>query len=249
MKEKNSLEKKSVDKITEAIEKRISLREVINWFSLIGFIYGPLDERLRIREALEKAFKRPIPAHVNWLFCFGGITFFIFIIQAITGTLLFLYYRPTAAEAYTSIQFITNHVPFGWLIRSIHYWGSNLMILTVLIHMTRVFFYRAYRHPRDFNWVAGVFLLLITLSFSFTGSLLSWNQFSYWATTVGTEMVGFIPLLGKLLVIFLRGSIEVTEATLSRFFVTHVLLLPFIITFFLLLHFSMIRKLGIAEPL
>ncbi len=247
MEEKEQLDMTS-DK--EAELDRTGLREILSWFILLlGFVYGPLDPKLGIREALEKALRRPIPPHVNWFFCLGGITFFLFIIQAVSGTLLMFHYRPTVAEAFGSVQFITNYVAFGWLIRGVHRWGSTLMILTIFLHMLRVLFYGAYRPPRELNWVVGMTLLVVTLAFGFTGYLLPWNQTSYWATSIGTEILGKIPLIGESLKGFLRGGPNVSGSTLTRFFVFHVLILPFTITFLLTAHFTMIRRQGISDPL
>lgn len=231
------------------LEHRISLREVLSWLSLVGFVYGPLDERLGIRQALEKALKKPVPHHVNWTFCFGGITFFMFLVLAVTGILLLMYYRPTTAEAYASVVYIANEVPFGWLIRGLHFWAGNLMIVMVILHMLRVFFYGAYKPPRDLNWIAGFVLLMVTLGFGFTGYLLPWNQISYWATTVGTEIPGAIPLVGDTLKYLTRGGAEVSQTTLTRFFAIHVVILPAVIAFFLAVHFAVIRRQGISGPL
>ncbi|MEE8449463.1 MAG: cytochrome b N-terminal domain-containing protein [Thermodesulfobacteriota bacterium] len=231
------------------LEHRISLREILSWLSLVGFVYGPLDERLGIRQALEKALKKPVPHHVNWTFCFGGITFFMFLVLAVTGILLLMYYRPTTAEAYASVVYITNEVPFGWLIRGLHFWAGNLMIIMVILHMLRVFFYGAYKSPRDLNWIAGFVLFMLTLGFGFTGYLLPWNQISYWATTVGTEIPGAIPLVGDTLKYLTRGGAEVSQTTLTRFFAIHVVILPAIISFFLAVHFAVIRRQGISGPL
>ncbi|MEK7376350.1 MAG: cytochrome b N-terminal domain-containing protein, partial [Candidatus Margulisiibacteriota bacterium] len=186
------------------LEKRSGFRDLLDIFSLMGFAYGELDRRLDMREALEKLLKKPVPKHVNWLFCFGGITFLCFVIQVVTGILLLFYYKPTPAEAYSSVVHITNGVPFGWLIRSVHAWASNLMITFVFLHMIRVFVYKAYKEPRDFNWVIGVTLLCLTLGFGFTGYLLPWNQLSYWATTVGTEIPGAVPVIGPHIKLILR---------------------------------------------
>lgn len=230
----------------EAGRYPITLRELISWFSLVGFVYGPLDERLSVREALEKALKKPVPSHVNWFFCFGGISLLLFIIQTVTGILLLMYYRPTTAEAFDSVVHITNNVPFGWLVRGFHFWGANLMIIMVFLHMLRVYIYGAYKAPRDFNWVAGVFLLMLTMGFGFTGYLLPWNQVSYWATTVGTEVPGALPLIGDYMKLFTRGGSDVSQITLTRFFAAHVVILPAVTIVFLALHFLMIRRQGIA---
>jgi quinol-cytochrome oxidoreductase complex cytochrome b subunit len=241
--------KKTGEQKQPSFEQRSGLRELFELFSLTGFVYGPLDERLDIREALEKNLKKPVPSHVNWLFCFGGISLFLFIVQAVTGILLLMYYRPTIAEAYKSVVFVTNNVPFGWLVRGLHHWAANLMIVMVFLHMARVFFYGAYKPPRDFNWVTGVILFMLTLGFGFTGYLLPWNQISYWATTVGTEVPGAVPLIGDFLITLIRGGQAVSQTTLTRFFAVHVVILPLLISFFLLGHFFMIRKQGIAGPL
>lgn len=230
-------------------ERRLNLRELLSWLTLVGFIYGSLDERLSIKEGLEKALKKSVPTHVNWLFCFGGISFFLFIVAASTGVLLLFHYRPTTAEAYGSIVNITNNVPFGWLIRGLHHWAANLMVIMVLLHMLRVYFYGAFKRPRDFNWITGVFLLVITFLFCFTGYLLPWSQISYWATTIGTESAGAVPFVGEYVKFLLRGGNEISQVTLTRFFAIHVVILPAVILFFLALHFAMIRRQGISEPL
>ncbi|MBI4737934.1 MAG: cytochrome b N-terminal domain-containing protein [candidate division NC10 bacterium] len=229
---------------------RTGLREVLSWLVLLlGFVYGPLDPNLRVRDAMAAALRRRLPPHANWSFCFGGLTFFLFGVQVISGTLLLFHYRPTVAEAFASVQFLSNHVAFGWLIRSIHRWASSLMMVTMLLHIIRVVLNGAYRPPRELNWVVGVILLVITPAFGFTGQLLPWDQASYWTTSTGLEILGRTPLVGPLLQGFLRGGPTVSGATLTRFFVLHVVILPFTITFFLFAHFAMVRRLGVAEAL
>ena len=242
-------EKKTTEEKQPTFSQRSGLRELFELFSLTGFIYGQLDDRLDIKDAVEKNLSKPVPPHVNWTFCFGGITLFLFIVQAVTGIMLLMYYRPTVAEAYKSVVYVTNNVPFGWLIRGLHHWAANGMVVMVFLHMLRVFFYGAYKPPRDFNWVTGVILLMITLGFGFTGYLLPWNQISYWATTVGTEAPGAMPVIGEYIIILMRGGPSVTQITLTRFFAIHVVILPVIIGFFLVGHFLMIRKQGISGPL
>lgn len=233
----------------KSLDTRTSFREILNLLTLTGFVYGPLDERLSIKDALEKNLKKPVPHHVNFSFCLGGMTFFLFLVQAFTGVLLLMYYRATTAEAYKSVVHITNNVPFGWLFRDIHHWASNLMIVTVFLHMLRVFFYGAYKPPRDFNWVTGVVLLTLTLTFGFTGYLLPWNQISYWATTVGTEVPSAVPVFGDMIKTLIRGGADVSQVTLTRFFAIHVAILPPVISAILGMHFIMIRKQGISGPL
>lgn len=231
------------------IEKRSGFQDLLSIFSLMGFAYGELDRRLDLKEALEALLKKPVPKHVNFFFCFGGITFLCFVMQVVTGILLLFYYKPTPADAYASVIHITNAVPFGWLIRSIHFWAANFMIAFVFLHMIRVFVSKAYQEPRDFNWVIGVMLLCVTLGFGFTGYLLPWTQLSYWATTVGTEIPGAIPIIGPHIRLILRGGIDVSGETLIRFFALHVVVLPAVAVIFLMLHFLIIKRQGISEPL
>lgn len=212
--------------------------------------YEWVDERYQIAKPLNEILKKPVPSFARWWwYCLGGITFFLFLIQGTTGILLAFYYKPTAEEAYASIQFIENEVYFGAAIRAIHHWSANGMIVMAVAHMIRVFIMGAYKPPRELNWVSGVVLLILTLAFGFTGYLLPWDQRAFWASTVGTEIAGAVPAIGNLVLIFLRDGWGVTEATLGRFFGLHVLVIPIATVFFMLLHFMMIRRLGVKRPL
>jgi len=243
-------EKKKESKIRRWTEERINLRQLVGvLLNIFPVIYGELDQRLDIKEGLAKLLKKPVPKHINFLHCFGGMTFVLFVIQVLTGILLAIYYKPSAADAYNSVMFITNVVPLGWLIRQVHTWGSNLMILFMFIHMLRVFFHGAYKTPRELNWIMGVGLLGLTLAFGFTGYLLPWDQLSFWGTTIGTEVAGGVPLIGNYLLILLRGSENVTGDTLTRFYAIHVLILPWFTAIFLMAHFAMVKRQGIAGPL
>ena len=239
-----------LNKWLEKIERSANVRGVINWFTLAtGFLYGEFDDRLDLRSALQKVLKKPVPKHINFWFCFGGFTFLLFFIHIITGILLLMYYRPTIDQAYDSIVHITNNVPFGWLVRGFHHWAANIMVITVLIHMLRIYFHGAYKHPRDMNWVVGVCLFLLVLSFGFTGYLLPWNQVSFWATTIGAEIPSTFPLAGPYITYFLKGGDSVGQLALTRFFAFHVVILPWITVGLLSLHFLMVRRLGISGPL
>ena len=209
-----------------------------------------IEERYQIAKPLNEMLKKPVPSFARWWwYCLGGITFFLFVIQGTTGILLAFYYKPTAAEAYASIQFIENEVYFGAAIRAIHHWSANGMIVMAVAHMIRVFIMGAYKPPRELNWVSGAILLVLTLAFGFTGYLLPWDQRAFWASTVGTEIAGAVPAVGNLALIFLRDGWGVTEATLGRFFGLHVLVIPIATVTFMLLHFMMIRRLGVKRPL
>ncbi len=214
-------------------------RRILTWFDE-RFGAGTVEEFLRHKTV-------PIHRHTIWYY-FGGITLFLFIIQALTGILLLLYYRPTANDAFESVQFIMTHVQFGWLIRSIHSWSANLMILAMFIHMFSVYFMKAYRKPRELTWVTGMMLFFVVLTFGFSGYLLPWNTLSFFATKVGTDMAGFVPFLGKWILIFLRGGKEVTGATLTRFFGLHVAVLPGLMTLLLAAHLLLVQRLGMSVP-
>jgi len=206
-----------------------------------------LDERFGAGslEAFLRHKTVPVNRHMVW-YLFGGMTLFLFIIQVLTGILLLLYYRPTANDAFESVQYIMTQVHFGWLIRSVHSWSANLMILAVFVHMFSVYFLKAYRKPRELTWVTGMLLLFIVLGFGFSGYLLPWNTLAFFATKVGTEMVGSIPWMGKWLLIFLRGGEEVTGATLTRFFGFHVAVLPGLVTVLLAIHLFLVQRLGMS---
>jgi quinol-cytochrome oxidoreductase complex cytochrome b subunit len=214
---------------------------------------GPVDwvvQRLGLTATMEDQYNRIVPKHAtNYIYCFGGIAFVLFIILAATGILLSVYYQPTPDTAYQSVLNISTHVQFGWWIRSIHRWSAGAMVLLVFIHTLRVFFTGAYKAPRELNWLTGVLLLLITLGFGFTGYLLPWDQKAYWATKVGTDIAGSVPFLGHFLLVTLRGGEQISAATLGRFFTLHVLVLPAIIVALLLGHFWMIRRHGISGRL
>jgi quinol-cytochrome oxidoreductase complex cytochrome b subunit len=184
----------------------------------------------------------------SFWYYFGGVSLFLFIVRVVTGILLLMYYQPGAQTAYESVRFIVTKVQFGWLIRSIHSWSANLMILSVLIHMFSVYFTKAFRVPRELTWYSGFILLALTLTFGFSGYLLPWNTLSYFATKVGTEIVGVVPGVGKPLVELLRNGSDVTTATLTRFFGLHVAVLPAIFTLVLGAHLIFIQVQGISEP-
>jgi len=233
----------------KAMRESIDFHALLDVLSLTGFLYESLDKRLDLKQALTKALKKPVPVRINFWHCFGGITFMLFIIQVITGTLLALYYKPTAEGAYESVVMISNHVHVGWLVRQVHAWAAHLMMIAMFLHMLRVYFQGAYKSPREFNWVIGACLMFATMVFGFTGYLLPWDQLAFWATTVGTEMAGSVPLIGKQLLILTRGGEEITETTLTRFYALHVIVLPWVMALLLTLHFTMVRKQGIAQPL
>jgi quinol-cytochrome oxidoreductase complex cytochrome b subunit len=199
-----------------------------------------------IKEAFAKQAHKLLPPHVGWLHTFGGMLLFLTVQQILTGILLMVYYRPTADGAWDSIRFITTQATFGWLIRGLHAWGANLMILVLLAHMLRVFWMGAFKKPRELTWVGGVLLFFVTLCFGFTGYLLPWDQVAYWATTVGTEVAASIPAVGTHVAYLLRGGEAVDGETLARFYVVHVVVLPWVLVGLVILHIVMIRMQGLA---
>src|SRR6266567_5341227 len=208
-----------------------------------------LDQRLEWDDLIAPLRKKTVPVHrLSYWYFLGGITLFLFVIQVVTGILLLLYYRPGGNEAFESVQYIMTQVQFGWLIRSIHSWSANLMIFTAFAHMFSVLFLKAYRKPRELPWVSGVLLLFLALGFGFSGYLLPWNTLAFFATKVGTEITGQVPVVGRHLMIFLRGGEDVTGATLTRFFGFHVAVLPGLTTLFVLIHLALVQYFGISVP-
>ncbi|MGE0481969.1 MAG: cytochrome bc complex cytochrome b subunit [Phycisphaerae bacterium] len=208
-----------------------------------------LHERVRylsLRDFAHKQLFKRLPPQTGWVHVFGSVALLMFVSQFVTGILLLLYYRPTLKEAHESIQYITGDVPFGWLFRQIHAWGATLMMVAVLLHMIRTYFMGSFKRPRELTWVIGVLLFLLTMFFGFTGYLLPWNQLSYWATTVGTEVVGAVPMIGDDLKQVVLGAPAVGQETLSRFFVVHVAILPWVLVLLVVLHLVLMRLHNLA---
>ena len=205
------------------------------------------EERLQARSLIAALLHVRIPAKAMTYYL-GGITLFLFGVQVVTGTLLSLYYKPTADAAYDSVKYITSTVEFGWLIRSVHHWAANLMIVCLVLHVVRIFVQGVYRYPRELTWVVGIGLLAVTIGFGFTGYLLPWDQRAFWASVVGTEIAGGVPFIGQPLLQVLRSGPDVTDATLGRFFGMHVLVLPLMLGALLVVHLTIVHQLGLANP-
>ncbi len=190
----------------------------------------------------------PVHRHTVWYY-WGGVTLALIGIQLASGVLLLLYYRPSADGAFESIRFIMTRVEFGWLVRSVHAWAANLVILSAMIHLASTFFLKAYRPPRELTWVSGVLLFFLLMGFGFTGYLLPWNTLAFFATKVGTEIAGTVPGIGPILRTFLCGGSDVGDATLSRFFWLHIAVLPAGLLVLAGLHVLMIQLQGMSRPL
>ncbi|HYW26478.1 MAG TPA: cytochrome b N-terminal domain-containing protein [Terriglobales bacterium] len=218
---------------------------VVNW----------LDDRFPFTKAVDEAMYQRVPNYANaFYYCFGGMVFILIALQLLTGIFLAFYYVPDAAgspaAAYTSVKdVIMNQVYLGWLMRGVHFWAANLLVVMIVLHMARVFWTGSYRAPRELNWVVGVVMLLCVLLFSLTGYLLPWDTKAYWATSVTIKIGGSAPLLGPLIENLLQGGPTLGPNTLQRFFTIHVFILPALIVLLMYIHFRLIRAQGISEPL
>ncbi len=208
------------------------------------------EERIGWRAISDFLRHKSIPQteHTAWLYT-GSLILLFFLIQVLTGIILALYYKPTIAEANASVRRIMTEVPFGWIIRSLHFWAATAMIATVFVHMISIWLLKSYRRPRELTWMSGVFLLVCTLGFGFTGYLLPWDSLSLAATKVGTDIPRVIPGIGRWISQFLRGGEDVGADTLTRFFIFHVCVLPLALLLFVGFHLFLIQKLGMSLPL
>jgi quinol-cytochrome oxidoreductase complex cytochrome b subunit len=224
---------------------------------MLKFIDNWLNERFRwndFKSAFKKQLYKPLPKNItdgagSYLHTFGTVAMALFGLQAITGFLLLMYYKPSAKEAYESVQYIMYDVNFGWLMRQMHAWCANLMVFFVILHMAKVFFYGAYKKPRELNWFVGVIIFSIVLTFAFTGYLLPWDQLAYWATIVGTKAIATLPLIGDFTLKLLWGGETVGDATIGRFFAIHVFLLPAILALLIIIHLTLMRISGNSSPI
>lgn len=210
-----------------------------------------IDQRTGINGPIREFLNYPVPKYVtkNYLYTLGGLSLITFALQVITGILLTFYYDPSPEGAYNSVDFITYQLPLGWLIRGIHHYGASAMVVLTSLHMLRTYFFSAYKKPREVNWLTGVALLFLVLLFSFTGYLLPWDQKGYWATKVGTEIAGSVPLIGESIMRLMRGGENLGQATLTRFYATHILMLPAAVGLLIAAHIYLLRHHGMAPPI
>ena len=191
---------------------------------------------------------RKVPKGTNWFYTLGSATLFAFIVQAVTGVFLAMFYVPSTTQAYGSIAHINEDVPLGQLVHGMHKWGASVMVILIFLHMGRTFFFGAYKYPRELNWVIGVVLLILTMTMAFTGYLLPFDQRSFWASVVGININGTGPIIGPYLSDFLRAGPELGATTLSRFYSIHMLLLPGAIIALIGAHLYLVVKLGTTAP-
>jgi menaquinol-cytochrome c reductase cytochrome b subunit len=207
-----------------------------------------LEERSGLVGGIKYFLFRKVPHDTNWFHTLGSATLTAFIVQALTGVILAFYYKPSANEAYASIQMITNDLTLGWLVRGMHRWGASVFIILLFLHMGRVFLFGAYKYPRELNWLVGVLLLVLAMLEGFTGYLLPWDQTAYWATVVGINLNATAPFLGPFLADFLRGGQEIGPNTLSIFYSMHMLLIPGALIALITLHLYLVVRLGVTSP-
>src|SRR5256714_2629470 len=215
-----------------------------------------LEERSGLVGGVRYFLFRKVPGDTNWFHTLGSATLTAFLVQALTGVILAMYYQPDAtvnpatgtSAAYGSIQHITNDLTLGWLVRGMHKWGASVFIILLFFHMARVFLFGAYKYPRELNWIVGVTLLVAGMAEGFTGYLLPWDQTAYWATVVGINLNGTAPFLGPYIASFLRGGAEIGPETLSRFYSIHMLLIPGAIAGLIGLHLYLVVRLGVTSP-
>ncbi len=212
---------------------------VVNW----------IDERTQLSPGLRWLMFRKVPKGINWAYTLGSATMFAFLNQAVTGVFLAMFYRPDVnGGAYESIRNINDNVFLGQFVHGMHKWGASVMIVLIFLHMGRVFFFGAYKYPRELTWIIGVVLLILTLAMGFTGYLLPFDSRSYWATIVGVNINNTAPFLGPYIGDFLRGGPEFGATTLSRFYAIHMMLIPGIMAALIGFHLYLVTKLGISAP-
>lgn len=220
-------------------------------------IYDWIDERVDITPIWRDIADHEVPEHVNpahhfsaFVYCFGGLTFFVLVIQILSGMFLTMFYVPDIENAWSSVYYLQSEVAHGQIVRGMHHWGASVLIVMLLLHTMRVFFQGAYKKPRELNWMVGVSLFFVILGLGFTGYLLPWDNNAFFATQVGLEIAEQVPFIGTHLKTLLAGDPDIVGAqTLTRFFAIHVFFLPAVLFVLLAVHFILIRRQGIAGPL
>lgn len=210
---------------------------------MISRVADWLDARTGLRERIRAKRAQAVPTH-SFFFCFGGISFFIILLQVFTGIFMLFFYTPSTLEALKSIEYMSNEITLGWLVRNMHRWGSTLLLATVFTHLVTVFYRKAYRNPRELNWVSGVFQFVVVFLLVLSGIILPWDWRAYWSYAIWVDYIDTWPLIGEAVKNFVLDTF-----TIYRSFITHVVILPLILFLLLRFHFRMVKKHGIAEPL
>jgi menaquinol-cytochrome c reductase cytochrome b subunit len=207
-----------------------------------------IEERSGIVGGLRYFLFRNVPGDTSWWHTLGSATLTAFLVQLVTGVILAMYYKPSPAEAHSSIEHIQHDLWGGWLVRGMHKWGASVFIILMFLHMGRVFLFGAYKYPRELNWIVGVLILATGLFEGLTGYLLPFDQTAYWATVVAVNINGTAPFVGPYLATILRGGAEVGPETLARFYSIHMLLVPGALIGLIGLHLYLIVRLGVTSP-
>lgn len=207
-----------------------------------------VDDRLHLSKLYESTAGHHVPqSSGSWFYVFGSATLLCFMIQLATGIMLAMVYVPSAAEAYTTLEYLTFQQDLGWFLRGVHYWGSNFMVGIMLLHMTQVFLFGAYKYPREITWITGVILMVLTLGLAFTGQVMRFDEDAYWGLGIGVAIMGRVPFLGEQLVNMMLGGPIIASETLSRFFALHVFVLPGGVLAIVSIHLRMVLTKGINE--
>lgn len=214
----------------------------------LSTLFDWIDARTGFRAGRSHLLDEPLPAGVGWWFVTGSILLFLLGVQLVTGVVLTMYYVPAPDHAYESVRFITDRLPFGRIVRGLHFFGASFIVIAAAIHMLRVVVFGSYKTPRELTWMTGVVLLLIVLGFALTGYLLPWDQKAYWATTVTINIARSAPVLGESIASLLRGGADLGALTLLRWYTAHVFLLPAALAGFVIAHLYLMRRHGISGP-
>lgn len=220
-------------------------------------LFDWIDERVDVTPLWRDIADHEVPEHVNpahhfsaFVYCFGGLTFFVVVIQILSGMFLTMYYVPDIENAWKSVYYLQTEVAHGQIVRGMHHWGASVVIVMLFLHTLRVFFQGAYKKPRELNWMVGVLMFFLILGLGFTGYLLPWDNKAYFATQVGLEIAEQVPFIGEWIKTLLSGDPTIVGAqTLTRFFAIHVFFLPAALFVLMGVHFLLIRKQGISGPL
>lgn len=214
------------------------LKRLLEWF----------EHRLGLGQSIWPVLRHPVPRGAGWWYVFGSASMTLLLIQIVTGACLAMVYVPSADEAYKSLEYLNYQQDLGWFLRAVHFWAASGMVVMVVLHMTQVFLFGAFKYPRELTWMVGVILFALTLGMGFSGQVLRWDQDAYWGVGVGASLAGRIPLIGPMIVHLLLGGPSIGGATLSRFFSLHVFILPGLLLGALGLHLYLVLRVGISEP-
>ncbi len=233
-------------KLITWLEERLNLTEIFSFFSTFGLSYGEINLTKPLRASFKEAFQRKLPVYTQGRHQLGLLIFLLFGFQAITGLLLTFYYQPSTETAYESTVLIVREVTFGWFIHQLHYWGSNFLIVLLIVRLGRFFIDGVYKKPRELFWVFGAILFFLSTQEALTGTLLPWDQQAYWSVTRGLEVISALPLVG-IVFAYIVGGLEISSAMLTRFYVLHVIVIPLLMLFFFYLHFATVRRVGLSS--